>query len=227
MLVPRGLTRWLRHMPLSPLRMISLAACAAALRQWPNLPPCRGMIAHGNGETDELLDITHERCLLGIAQRDRNPLGSRSRCTAYAVHIGFRHVGKVEIDHVADAIHIDAAGGDIGSDQGAHSPLRKPASARSRWFCDLLPWIACAAMPALARLRTTLSAPCLVRVKTRARSIGSRLNMSTSILRLGRPVHPDDALFDLSDGRARPALRMPSPGRAAWHAQALRCRAAL
>src|SRR2546421_57995 len=59
-------------------------------------------------------------------------------------------------------------------------PARKSLSTRSRWPCDLLPWIACAAMPALTRPRTTLSAPCLVRVKTSARSMLSALSTSTS-----------------------------------------------
>src|SRR6266702_3119868 len=53
------------------------------------------------------------------------------------------------------------------------SPERNSANVRSRWFCDLLPWMALAAMPALSSVFTTLSAPCLVRVKTSARLIGS------------------------------------------------------
>ena len=61
------------------------------------------------------------------------------------------------------------------------SPLRNAASTRSRWPCDLLPWIASAAMPARTRLRTTLSAPCLVLVKTSARSIVSWRNTSIRI----------------------------------------------
>ena len=33
--------------------------------------------------------------------------------------IGLRHVGKIEIHHVADAIDVNAAGGNVGGDQGA------------------------------------------------------------------------------------------------------------
>ena len=59
-------------------------------------------------------------------------------------------------------------------------PSRKAASTRSRWFCDLLPWIASAAKPAFCNPRTTLSAPCLVRVKTSTRSTVSVLSTSAS-----------------------------------------------
>ena len=33
--------------------------------------------------------------------------------------IGFRHVGQVEIHHMANAVDVDAAGGNVGGDQGA------------------------------------------------------------------------------------------------------------
>src|SRR6516162_7967733 len=78
------------------------------------------------------------------------------------------------------------------------SPLRNAASTRSRWFCDLLPWMAWAGMPALARPRTTLSAPCLVRVNT-----------ST------RPIDADDALLHAVDGGGYRCYR--NPGRVAQH----------
>ena len=50
-------------------------------------------------------------------------------------------------------------------------PLRNASSAAVRWAWLLLPWIAAALTPAVVRWRTTRSAPCLVRVKTSARSI--------------------------------------------------------
>ncbi len=36
------------------------------------------------------------------------------------MNVGFRHVRQVEVHHVADAVDIDAAGGDISRDQGAN-----------------------------------------------------------------------------------------------------------
>ena len=80
------------------------------------------------------------------------------------------------------------------------SPVRNAASARSRWFCDLLPWMASARMPTLARPFTTLSAPCLVRVKISARSTGSCFRSWARIAGLGGEVDLDDALGDALDG---------------------------
>ena len=54
-------------------------------------------------------------------------------------------------------------------------PARKPAMLRSRFFWDLSPWIACAAMPSRASRFDTRSQPRFVRVKTSARrTAGSR-----------------------------------------------------
>ena len=50
-------------------------------------------------------------------------------------------------------------------------PERKLFRALTRWLWLLLPWMAEALMPAAASARTTLSAPCLVRVKTSVRAI--------------------------------------------------------
>ena len=83
----------------------------------------------------------------------------------------------------------------------------KPASARSRWGWLLLPWIAAAAMPTLSSRRTTRSAPCLVRVKTRTRSIAGSRRMWPQQRLLGAGVDEDDVLLDPlgrgGDGRHR------------------------
>ncbi len=95
------------------------------------------------------------------------------------MHIAFRFVRQVEIDHVADAVHVDAAGGDIGRDQGAH-----PAGAEGGQHALPLALATCCRGSPRRRCRswtsprTTLSAPCLVRVKTSARSTGSPRRMS-------------------------------------------------
>ena len=76
-------------------------------------------------------------------------------------------------------------------------PARNDASARSRWLCDLLPWIASAASPAFSSARTTLSAPCLVRVKTSARSIAASREHFDQQRQLAGAVDVNDALIDL------------------------------
>ena len=45
-------------------------------------------------------------------------------------------------------------------------PSEKAASARERWFCERLPWMAAARTPARASFLATASVPCLVRQNT-------------------------------------------------------------
>ena len=173
-------TAWLIAAPLLLARLLGLTLVRSAVR-------------HRDRHPDKLLDIAQERDFLPVAQRDGDAVGAGARGAADAVHIGFRHVRQVEVHDMADAVDVDAAGRDVGRDQRrAPAPLRKAASARSRWFCDLLPWIASAAMPARTRLRTTLSAPCLVRVKISARSTVSCRSTSTSVASLCRAIDADD-----------------------------------
>ena len=79
-------------------------------------------------------------------------------------------------------------------------PVRNAASTRSRWFCDLLPWIASAAICDFWSERTTLSAPCLVRVNTSTRSIGSLRRSLRQQRGLRRAVDQDHALVNAIDG---------------------------
>ena len=51
------------------------------------------------------------------AQRDGDAVGAGARGAADAVHVAFRNVGQVEVDDVADAFDVDAAGGDVGRDE--------------------------------------------------------------------------------------------------------------
>jgi len=99
---------------------------------------CRGRVAMAAGRAavfsrqrnaDQFFDVAQIGDFLTARdQRDGDAVGASARGAADAMDIGLRHVGKIEIHHVADAIDVDAAGGDVGG-----------ASTRSRWFCDLLP----------------------------------------------------------------------------------------
>ena len=71
---------------------------------------------------DQPLDVAQERRFLVIAERDRYALGAGARGAADAVDVAFRNVRQIVIDHVADAVHVDAAGGDVGGDQDAQGP---------------------------------------------------------------------------------------------------------
>ena len=62
-----------------------------------------------------------------IAERDRDAAGAGARGAADAVHVALGLVRQVEVDHVRDAVDVDAAGGDVGGHQHAGAPARKPA----------------------------------------------------------------------------------------------------
>src|SRR3954447_13756964 len=71
-------------------------------------------------DADQLLDVAQERPLLGVAERDRDAGGAGASRAADAVHVALRNIRQVVIDDVADAVDVDAAGGDVGRDQRAH-----------------------------------------------------------------------------------------------------------
>src|SRR5262249_43445459 len=76
----------------------------ALLGRLPSLSRQGGVIGHRNRQADQFLDVTQKHFLFRIAKGDGDALCSGPRCAAYAVHICLRHVWKVEIDHVADAV---------------------------------------------------------------------------------------------------------------------------
>ena len=67
----------------------------------------------------EALDRAHQAALSRVHQGHGNPRAPGAAGTADAVHIVFCLARRVEIDHVADASHIDAACSHIGGDQDA------------------------------------------------------------------------------------------------------------
>ena len=54
-----------------------------------------------------------------IAERDRHTLRAGPCRAADAVHVALRNVGQIVVDHVADALNVDAARRDVGRDQCA------------------------------------------------------------------------------------------------------------
>ena len=76
-------------------------------------------------------------------------------------------------------------------------PALKRASARSRAFCDLLPWMASASMPRFCKYSATRLAVCFVCVKTSARVIDGSLSRSAAQRRpLVVALDEVDALLD-------------------------------
>ena len=77
--------------------------------------------AVGGGDllAGDLLDVLEQLHLVAGDEADGRAVGTRAGRPADAVDIGFRYEGQFEVHHVRDAVHIDAAGGDVGGDQDA------------------------------------------------------------------------------------------------------------
>ena len=68
----------------------------------------------GNVAIDELLDVDQKAALIGAHERDGVAVLARATRTADAVHVVFGTIGKVKVDDVVDARHIDAASKHVG-----------------------------------------------------------------------------------------------------------------
>src|SRR5690606_26318398 len=66
-----------------------------------------------------LLDVLQQLHLVAGDEADGRAVLARAGRAADAVDIGFRHIGQLEVHHVGDLVHIDAARGDVGGDQNA------------------------------------------------------------------------------------------------------------
>src|ERR1700738_5398459 len=94
------------------------------------------MVVHRKRDADQFLDTAQEASLTVGTQRDSDTARARSRRAAYPVHIGFRHVGKVKVDHVTDAVDIDPARGNVGSNKRAYLAFAE----RRECSIPLAPW---------------------------------------------------------------------------------------
>ncbi len=68
---------------------------------------------------DQFLDIAQISSFLDVAETKGDAAGAGPAGTPDAVHVGFGDVRQIEVDHVAELLYVDAARGDIGSDQYA------------------------------------------------------------------------------------------------------------
>lgn len=66
-----------------------------------------------NGLARELLDVAQKGPLLAVTERDGDAGRSGACRAANAMHIGFRDVRQINVDHVAHAVHVDSTGGDV------------------------------------------------------------------------------------------------------------------
>src|SRR3974390_22923 len=77
----------------------------------------RPPVGRRDAHPDQTLDIAQISALLVIAERDRGAFGARARRAPDAVHVAFRHVRQIVVDHMADAVDVDAPRGDVSRDQ--------------------------------------------------------------------------------------------------------------
>jgi len=66
-------------------------------------------------------DAAHVRLLLGEDERDARAGTARAARAADAVRVRLPVLGRVEVDHVGHVVEVEAAGGDVGRDQGRHA----------------------------------------------------------------------------------------------------------
>ncbi len=101
-------------------RGMSVCPRLCPMRRCP-MARCRTRIATGDGQTipGQLLDIAEVRTLGIIAEGKGNALGSGSRRPPDAMHIAFRVLRYLVVNHVADVWDINAARRDVGSDENA------------------------------------------------------------------------------------------------------------
>ena len=74
---------------------------------------------------DHAFDRAQQAAFFCAYERVGDTLGTGARCTADAMDIGFRLLGKIGYD-MRDAVHIDTARSDVGRHQHAHAPARTP-----------------------------------------------------------------------------------------------------
>ncbi len=73
------------------------------------------------------LDVAQIGLLIGRAEAQRDAIGPGPRGAADPVDVLFGHVGQLEVEHVADALDVDPARGDVGRDQHRHVALAERA----------------------------------------------------------------------------------------------------
>jgi hypothetical protein len=75
---------------------------------------------------NQLFDRAQQRSLISTAVGNRDPVRAGTPGSADPVHIALGLIRQFEIDHMADAIDIDAASRDVGRDQRAYGAVAKP-----------------------------------------------------------------------------------------------------
>ena len=79
----------------------------------------RAAVGEGQRLAGQFLDLAQKRPLAVVAERNGAAGLACARRAADAVDIGLRNLRQLVVHHVADAVDVDAARGDVGRDQDA------------------------------------------------------------------------------------------------------------
>jgi len=75
----------------------------------------------------ELADeLGHVAALVGREERDPDALAAGAAGASDAVDVGFAVFGRVEVDHVRDSLHVDAADRDVCRNEGVNGAGLEP-----------------------------------------------------------------------------------------------------
>jgi hypothetical protein len=74
---------------------------------------------HRHSLAKQLLDGFQRATLRRFAERNCNTSGARATGAADAMHVALSFYWDIEVNHVTDAVHVNAARGDIGGHQDA------------------------------------------------------------------------------------------------------------
>ncbi len=72
---------------------------------------------------DQLFDGPQRGALAGIAERKRDAVGAGAAGAADAVHVGFWFQRQIVVDHVANAVDVDAARSEVGGHEHTERSL--------------------------------------------------------------------------------------------------------
>ncbi len=88
---------------------------------------------------DQLFNCPQRGALAGIAERQRHAVGAGAAGAADAVDVGFRFQGQIVVDHVTNAVDVDAARSQVGGHEHTERPLAESQQGALCADCDLLP----------------------------------------------------------------------------------------
>jgi len=109
-----------------PCRMIATgrAAVLASRRPDRNLS---GIIAADEAHCERSFDMCNGAAFRARAEGRGRPASAGAAGASHAMDEVFRDLRKVVVNYVGDAVHVDTAGCDVGSDQDAIAAVLKPA----------------------------------------------------------------------------------------------------